>query len=423
MKKFVKFSFCTVFALCMIFIATGCKAPSSGGSSGNPDFGGSDPFNALGTPLTLEAIENGSIILTNPERCSNLRYKIDDGEFISVTSNSEIQVSAGNKVIFFGKGTNNTESDCFNINCTSDCYIYGNIMSLLTEDYQTSKEISQDFAFSKLFLGNIHIKNLSTKKLELPATTLSKYCYSYMFGDCDALISTPELPASNLADYCYYGMFAGCNILTNTTCLPAANLKKHCYSYMFYNCGSLITAPLLTATNLADYCYYSMFSGCTSLTNAPSLSATTLAESCYERMFSGCKSLTLAPDLSASNLARSCYSYMFNGCSSLSTAPTLSALELTDYCYKCMFKDCTSLTASPILPALTLKKECYIWMFEGCTKLNYITCLAKDISADSCTSNWVTDVSSTGSFIGTKDINWSYGISGIPSGWTVIEVD
>ena len=90
-------------------------------------------------------------------------------------------------------------------------------------------------------------------------TTLTSYCYSFMFSDCTSLTSAPALPATTLAD--------------------------SCYSSMFYNCSSLTTAPALPATTLATYCYSNMFDGCTSLTSAPALPATTLAQSCYSVMF------------------------------------------------------------------------------------------------------------------------------------------
>jgi len=57
-------------------------------------------------------------------------------------------------------------------------------------------------------------------------------------------------------------------------------------------------------------------------------------------------------------------------------------------------------------------------MFYGCTNLNYIKCLATDISASSCTYNLVNGVSSTGIFITSNNPPaWTTGTSGIPSGW------
>jgi hypothetical protein len=59
-------------------------------------------------------------------------------------------------------------------------------------------------------------------------------------------------------------------------------------------------------------------------------------------------------------------------------------------------------------------------MFKGCTNLSHITCLATDISATNCTTNWVSEVSSTGTFEKASDMNnWTTGASGIPSGWTI----
>jgi hypothetical protein len=67
-----------------------------------------------------------------------------------------------------------------------------------------------------------------------------------------------------------------------------------------------------------------------------------------------------------------------------------------------------------------LKKYCYYNMFYGCTSLNHIVCLATNISASNCTTDWVNGVASTGTFV--KDHNmtsWTTGNSGIPTGWAV----
>ena len=85
-----------------------------------------------------------------------------------------------------------------------------------------------------------------------------------------------------------------------------------------------------------------------------------------------------------------------------------------------MFGNCTSLTAAPQLPATTLTSACYYYMFSGCTSLNYIKCLATDISAYSCTEGWVDGVASTGTFVKASSMaSWSTGVDGIPTGWTV----
>jgi len=200
--------------------------------------------------------------------------------------------------------------------------------------------------------------------------------------------------------------------------------ESYTFSKFFSGNNSIVSAEnlILPSASLTSYCYHFMFNGCTSLTTAPStLPATTLADYCYLSMFFGCTSLTTTPELPVTTLAYCCYSNMFQGCTSLTTAPELPATTLASYCYYGMFQNCTSLTASPELPATTLTSYCYSYMFNGCTSLNTITCLAMDLSADNCLYNWVTGVSSSGTFYRTPatSTSWPTGVSGIPSGWTV----
>ena len=195
------------------------------------------------------------------------------------------------------------------------------------------------------------------------------------------------------------------------------------FNQLFYQCTGLTSAEnlILPATKLPESCYSYMFSGCTSLTTAPELPATTLAQDCYEHMFAGCTSLTTAPELPATTLASSCYFYMFDGCASLTTAPELPAETISMQCYCGMFQGCTALTAAPELPAAKLKYSSYGEMFNGCTNLNYIKCLATDISASYCTNNWVSGVAANGTFVKASSMtSWkTTGASGIPSGWAV----
>ena len=198
--------------------------------------------------------------------------------------------------------------------------------------------------------------------------------------------------------------------------------KDYAFYELFYNNTKVVSAENLSlpATTLASGCYFSMFNGCTSLTTAPELPATTLASHCYQAMFSGCTSLTTAPELPATTLAMDCYTYMFNGCTSLTTAPELPATTLVDSCYSSMFLNCTSLTTAPVLPATTLVNRCYSYMFKGCTKLNYIKAMFTTTPSTTYTSDWVSGVSSTGTFVKNSAARWNVtGNSGIPTGWTV----
>ena len=203
-----------------------------------------------------------------------------------------------------------------------------------------------------------------------------------------------------------------------TTTIPINN----CFKLLFYQCGIVNAGYLeLAATTLASYCYNGMFLNCSSLTSAPALPATTLATNCYNSMFSGCNGLTTAPALPATTLATHCYNSMFSSCHSLASAPALPATTLADSCYYQMFSNCSALTTAPALPATKLMAGCYSYMFQNCSSLNYVSANFLGISYGLCTENWLSGVSSTGTFVKNLDSTWNRtGNDGVPSGWSVV---
>ena len=369
-------------------------------------------------PLTLEAVEAGTKVTFDSRASGSVTYRINGGDV--QTNNSYVPITlknAGDKVAFYGDNStysrwNNNTVRNSNIECDKDCYVYGNIMSLVSSDaFASADTLSEAKTFYRLFYCNAHIKNKDGTELVLPATKLTESCYAEMFNDCYGLTSAPkifattlaerscekmfryctslisasELPAAKLASHCYDGMFQGCTSLVNAPELSATTLASYCYSSMFQGCTSLTSSPVLRAEILAEHCCNSMFQGCTSLTSAPALLATTLARNCYSGMFSGCTSLVSAPALPATTLVYSCYSYMFSGCTSLERAPELPATKLYDSCCECMFKGCTKLTIVPELSATTLAESCYERMFFGCTSLvSAPAILATSFLSNSC---------------------------------------
>ena len=162
-------------------------------------------------------------------------------------------------------------------------------------------------------------------------------------------------------------LYAGDNAATT-----AAYKYNYTFAYLFYNCTTIVDASRLN------------------------LSRTPRAYTCYY-MFYGCKALTAPPDLPATSIASSCYRRMFQGC--------------------------TAMTKSPDLPALTLQSNCYEYMFVSCSKLASIKMLATNVSASNCLLGWVNAIKSSGTFYKNKDATWTTtGISGVPSGWTVVLV-
>ena len=113
--------------------------------------------------------------------------------------------------------------------------------------------------------------------------------------------------------------------------------------------------------------------------------------------------------------------YMFQGCTGLTVAPELPATTLAQKCYYYMFYGCTSLIESPELPATTLVSECYDGMFRDCTSLNKITCNAR-IDSSYYISYWVYNVAASGTFYKNPLSSWNRGTGGIPSGWTVADI-
>ena len=179
-----------------------------------------------------------------------------------------------------------------------------------------------------------------------------------------------------------------------------------------------IMSLLNFSTTLTNYAFCKMFDHCASLTQAPTLPAVVLAQLCYSNMFQYCTSLTTGPELPATTLAPNCYYTMFTGCTSLTQAPALPATTLQFRCYAQMFMNCTSLTAAPELPATYLQQYCYSSMFNGCTKLNYVKALFTTMEEATLT-DWLSNVSPTGTFVKNSAATWTNEQAEIPTGWTV----
>ena len=240
------------------------------------------------TPLTIEAIEAATVTITNPNALT-IGYFVDGGDLTWANDATiTINLSAGKKVELYGNNPTYSrygdKSTSTIIQCSADCYLYGNVMSLIqSSGFETLKSLTRYYYnFSWLFHDNPYLKNHPQKRIVLPATELMYQCYRSMFDNCSALTIAPELPATELDDQCYYEMFRKCTNLT--------------------------AAPELPATKLKMQCYRDMFSLCTSLTKAPELRAETLVEGCYEYMFSSCHNLNsvtcLATDISATDCTK-----------------------------------------------------------------------------------------------------------------------
>ena len=231
----------------------------------------------LETPLTLEAV-SGTLtvtIKTDFATGKTIEYSTDDGATWtagapSLGGGSNIDACAnpvtieGSKIMLRGTNPAYAEESVMEvwftkIVCDANCYIYGNVMSLIDKDNFATltafDTTNGTYAFYGLFEGNTYINNHAEKKLLLPATTLAERCYSNMFEGCTLLTTAPELPATTLARSCYWHMFENCSSLSEAWVKAAFTITYNECENMFENAatsGSTLHTTAATGWNSAD---------------------------------------------------------------------------------------------------------------------------------------------------------------------------
>lgn len=192
-------------------------------------------------------------------------FLLDEGEYFeySVNNGKWIPFSSTIRDIIFGgnlgnlrlrgksmkgtghKGSNTYSTICFKKSVPVDCT--GDIRTLI--DYEKYSTVSTgDAGFYALFYANPPIGDgtygvvaLRTAP-KLPATTLAKGCYGFMFQNCSILESAPELPATTLVENCYEYMFLGCSKLSNVTMLATDISAEKCLDAWLNGFSSTPTA-------------------------------------------------------------------------------------------------------------------------------------------------------------------------------------
>ena len=187
------------------------------------------------TPMTIEALTAGTVNVVMPNGFMwGMKYSVNGGAKTLIYSATDIPVSAGDKVQFYGNGTSTpvyySDSDKARIKGSGagfTCKAYGNIMSLLDEtDFATMTTLpDNESIFCELFYYNTTLTDASD--LLLPATTLADFCYNEMFKNCSALTAAPELPATTLATGCYWGIFRNCPNLNSVKCFATSGINEN----------------------------------------------------------------------------------------------------------------------------------------------------------------------------------------------------
>jgi hypothetical protein len=89
--------------------------------------------------------------------------------------------------------------------------------------------------------------------------------------------------------------------------------------------------------------------------------------------------------------------------------------------YGHLFENCVHLEFAPDIFFYSKNNFECASMFKGCSNLRHIKCTT-DYYANSFQS-WVNGVAANGTFVKKRGVEWPTGINGIPTGWTVEEVD
>ena len=281
-----------------------------------------DPYpepesNTVEYPFTIKTLEDSTVIsfyyrywfdssvltdwtLSQDGGKSWAEPKWVDGEYDSKNADFIIP-KAGTKVLIKGnKGKTNECSILFN----KDCYVYGNLLSLIHwDDFATRTELTEEDAFSNLFENNYYLLNHPTLDILFPVTTVTKHACYYMFHCCEKLKRAPEIHATNAPYACYEHMFSDCIKLEKApSVLPAEHVGMLAYKSMFSDCDNLKDPPPINAISAENSAFLQMYYDCKSLEKASSIKMPKFPDCCCIYMYIHCKKLNyvecLTTDLS-----------------------------------------------------------------------------------------------------------------------------
>lgn len=100
----------------------------------------------------------------------------------------------------------------------------------------------------------------------------------------------------------------------------------------------------------------------------------------------------------------------------------LNAEIVPMHAYDSMFHYCNNLESAPIIKSQTFGNGSCTVLFKECSKINRIECHATNPTSQQF-NNWVINVAPNGTFVKKRGVTWPSGNSGIPTGWTVEEID
>jgi hypothetical protein len=165
--------------------------------------------------LTITALQSGTV--TYGRTSYPIEYSLNDGDWTEYTTG--IALNAGDSVKFRGNNPEFTSGSSANaiFSSTGNFNASGNPLSIIdSENFDSITDLSTLYSSGnglfRYFFYNTKVVDAS--QFDLPAETLSPYCYYYMFYNCTQLTKGPVLPAKILVNSCYQNMFYNCKALT-----------------------------------------------------------------------------------------------------------------------------------------------------------------------------------------------------------------
>ena len=266
-----------------------------------------------------------------------------------------------------------------NLNCLNMIYQVGeypNVKILGAKFVENNKNNCCLYADNEIFgLSEYFFKKdyKNNKKLEIKLIKMDEILdQSYMFSECENLISFEQYSWNTINVRNMGFIFDGCKKLTSLPDISKWNTKNvQSMRGMFYNCKKLTSLPDISKWNtkkVEDMGY--MFHECKNLSYLPDISKWNTNNVNYmDYMFWGCKKLSSLPDISKWSVHNvKNMEDMFGFCSKLSYFPdisqwnTISVINMTNmFCY------CENLSVLPNISKWnTINVRYNDLMFNGC---------------------------------------------------------
>lgn len=239
----------------------------------------------------------------------------------------------------------------------------------------------------------------------------------FITGDVSSLI---EGTRGKLYPYCLQSAFNGVTSTIDELVLPNDDtVYNYSFQQMFYGCTNMTKTPSMASyKTIKAYGCSEMYSGCSYITTGPAdFNPETLSGTyCCYRMFYGCTRMTTAMETLpiTSTIGDRCAYQMFFNCSTLTKAPEIHGTPTTTTSIYGMFQNCAAITEVKLMDNISVANYAN-QIFYGCASLNDIYC--HNTTSLSIASWFNTSTKQTGTLHKKAGVD----LTGLPSGWTVVE--